>query len=129
MRYTKYHPRHGAITVQTGGNLFDLVGSLFSKLPSGVGDALKSLPGHIAKAGAKTAGEKIGTRLADRLTDKILPEKSKTQTPASTLDRKEILKELKLYPEKKVQPSDQVVEQYGFGRRKKIRGRGLKILT
>lgn len=122
MRYTKYHPRHGHVTAQTGGNLFEMVGSLLGKLPSGVSEALKQLPGHIAKAGSKAAGEKIGVRLADRLTDKIIPEKPKKAGPAH---RKDVLQELKLLPEEKQAST----EQYGFGRQRKVRGRGIKILT
>lgn len=122
MRYTKYHPRHGHVTAQTGGSLFEMVGSLLGKLPSGVSEAIKQLPGHIAKAGSKAAGEKIGARLAD----KIIPEKpKKSAAEVGPAYRKEVLKELKLLPEEKQASA----EQYGFGRHRKVRGGGLKILT
>lgn len=120
MRRTKYHPSYGYVT-QTGGNLGDMfkLVSNFVTQPA-VADVISKGVKTAADTGAKTIGDRLGKKIAD----KLIP-----ATPSQEI-RKNVLKELKLYKDKPAaEPAAAPDSQYGFGRRKKIRGRGIKVLT
>ena len=122
MRYTKYYPSAGYVSVQSGGNLFNTILSGFSRLPPIAKEALTLAGETTARSGAKAAGDRLGRKIAE----KIIPMSKK---PAA--NRKEILKDLQLHTlqhsEGVKKESPPLPSQYGFG--KKIRGRGIKILT
>ena len=118
-RYTKYVPQHGYVTV--GGNVFNTLSALFSRVPSGITEAVKDGAIDVAKSGIRAAGDRIGTKLANAIkpATKLSPQET----------RQAVLKELKLVddlPKVKTVPA---IDQYGFGRKRKIRGAGIKLLS
>ena len=108
---SKYHSKYGY--VRQGKGISDVF-NWFSRLPPSVLDAGKKAATSIATQGITAAGDRIGSALAN----KLAPKKT-IKAPKKDI-RKNILKDLKL--------TDVVPDQYGFGRTKKIRGKGIKIL-
>ena len=101
MRHTKYHASYGYVTGEGIGDFFRKIQPFVTPVVS-----------KIAKAGMKAAGDKIGSKIADRIAPK-------PQLPQVT--RADILRDLRL--------NDKDLSQLGFGRKKKIRGSGLRVLT
>ena len=140
MRYTKYYPNHGYVTVVDGGGLVDTIKTIFGKIPFGkVAGLAKHIPPELTQAakdsaikvatsGITAAGDRVGSAIAE----KIAP-KPQSAAKADAATRKEVLKELKLYDDKpkassKAANMDAV---YGFGnkpRKRKQKGSGIKVL-
>jgi len=112
MRQTKYISGYGYIS---GGGLSDIINlmkGVFNRLPPSVIQATKKAATSAATAGITTAGDRVGSELANR----IAPKKPKS------VPKEAVLKDLKLSSN-----PQQDISQLGFGRRK-VRGKGIKIL-
>lgn len=112
-RHTRYHSQYGYITGNGIGDLFNLSAKIFNKIPTSIIDAGKNAATKVVKSGIEATGDKVGRVLAN----KIAP------TPNLTAPRRDILPDLKLSQ----QPQNPTQQGFG-GRKKKIRGAGLKIL-
>ena len=118
-RQTRYHSRYGYVSGGGFSDIFKFLSNTISKVPPELISAGKKAATNVATSGISALGDRAGRELAN----KIAPPRT-----AHVLDtsRDEILNELKLIQGDTTPVQD--IHQLVFGRKKKIRGRGIKIL-
>ena len=126
MKYLKWYPGQGYITVQMGSGISDIFSAIFrggtqvlSKVPPDIMNASKDAATNIATSGVKTLGNKAGKKLADKII-------GDTQSSVSTQDiREKVLRELNVLPDKLEQK-----KKIGFDSKlyKELYGSGLKYI-
>ena len=120
-RRTRYHSRYGYVSGGGFSDIFKFLSNTISKVPPELFSAGKKAATNVATSGISALGDRAGRELAN----KIAPKTSRTAHVLDT-SRDEILNDLKLIQGDTTPVQD--IHQQGFGRKKKIRGRGIKIL-
>ena len=127
-RRTRYHSRYGYVSGGGFSDIFKFLSNTISKVPPELISAGKKAATNVATSGISALGDRAGRELANT----IAPKASRTAhvLDTSRTSRDEILNDLKLIqgdtPTNTTPVKD--IHQQGFGRKKKIRGRGIKIL-
>ena len=113
-----------------GGNIFT---DLFSNIPQPIIDAGKDALMNIGKSGIKAVGSKLGDKLADKIVGKKTPMAPAMRAKTEAEIREQVLRDLKLLPEKK---PEKIIPIYDGGRIKMrkpsktiniVKGNGINI--
>lgn len=127
MRRVRYHSNYGYVVVDKAGmkgsgltDVIKFVMNGFNKLPPAVLDAGKKAATNIATKGIIAAGDRIGSKLAEKIRpSKPKLELAKDKPILKAPNKEELAKDLKL-----LEP-----DQYGFGRSSnRTTGGGIKNL-
>ena len=121
-RRTRYHSRYGYVSGGGFSDIFKFLSNTISKVPPELISAGKKAATNVATSGISALGDRAGRELAN----KIAPPRTAHVLDTSRTSRDELLNDLKLIQGDTTPVQD--IHQQGFGRKKKIRGRGIKIL-